>query len=174
VYECPSDTGGSAAGEASWSATQYGSYKAGAERAVMEVFADGALVLRPGVILGPHENVGRLTWWLRRLARGGRVLAPGDPNRPIQPIDVRDVARFTLDLAKAGHAGVLNVAAPMGHAAFGAMLAQCAHVTGSESEFVWVNDGFLVEHGVRQWTEIPLWRVHPGTWDGPRPVEWWK
>lgn len=165
VYECSSDTGGSAADEASWSATRYGSYKAGCERAVKEVFADRALVLRPGVILGPHENVGRLTWWLRRIARGGRVLGPGDPARPIQPIDVRDVANFTLNLAESGRVGVFNVAAPMGHTAFGAMLAECALATGSNSELVWVNDGFLVEHGVRQWTEIPLWRVHPGTWD---------
>jgi 2'-hydroxyisoflavone reductase len=164
VYECPSDTGGSAAEEANWSATQYGRYKAGCERAVIEVFADRALVLRPGVILGPHENVGRLTWWLRRIARGGRVLAPGDPDRPIQPIDVRDVADFTLELAQRGGAGLFNVAAPMGHSAFGAMLAQCVHTTGSDCEVVWVDDGFLLEHGVRQWTEIPLWRVHPGTW----------
>src|SRR6266545_626178 len=99
VYECSPDAGGSAADEASWSATQYGTYKAGCERAVAEVFGDRALVLRPGVILGPQENVGRLTWWLRRIARGGRVLGPGSPDRSIQPIDVRDVASFALDLA---------------------------------------------------------------------------
>jgi 2'-hydroxyisoflavone reductase len=114
VYEGSPDTGGSAADEASWSATQYGSYKAGCERAVIEAFGDWALVLRAGVILGPHENVGRLTWWLSRIARGGRVLGPGDPDRPIQPIDVRDVVKFTLDLAESNRAGVFNVAAPKG------------------------------------------------------------
>jgi len=165
VYECSPDVGGSAADEASWSAIQYGGYKAGCERAVAEVFGDRALVLRPGVILGPHENVGRLTWWLRRIARGGRVLGPGNPDRSIQPIDVRDVASFALDLAGSGRAGVLNVAAPKGHATFGSMLAHCAHATDSNSELVWVDDGFLVEQGVRQWTEIPLWRLHAGTWD---------
>jgi len=165
MYECSPDAGGSAADEASWSATQYGSYKAGCERAVIEVFGDRALVLRPGVILGPHENIGRLTWWLRRIARGGRVLGPGNPGRSIQPIDARDVANFALDLAESGRAGVFNVAAPKGHATFGSMLVQCAHATGSNSELVWVDDEFLVEHGVRQWTEIPLWRVHEGTWN---------
>jgi 2'-hydroxyisoflavone reductase len=165
VYEGSPDTGGSAADEASWSATQYGSYKAGCERAVIEAFGDWALVLRAGVILGPHENVGRLTWWLRRIARGGRVLGPGDPDRPIQPIDVRDVVKFTLDLAESNRAGVFNVAAPKGHATFGSMLGHCAHTTGSDIKVVWVDDGFLVEHGVRQWTEIPLWRVHEGTWN---------
>jgi 2'-hydroxyisoflavone reductase len=165
VYECSPDVGGSAADEAGWSATQYGTYKAGCERAVVEVFGDRALVLRPGVILGPHENVGRLTWWLGRMARGGRVLGPGNPDRLIQPIDVRDVARFVLDLAESGQAGTFNVAAPKGHASFGSMLAHCAHVTGSDGELVWVDDDVLVEQGVRQWTEIPLWRVHEGTWD---------
>lgn len=165
VYECSPDVGGSAADEATWSATQYGTYKAGCERAVVKVFGDRALVLRPGVILGPHENVGRLTWWLGRMARGGRVLGPGNLGRPIQPIDVRDVATFTLDLAESGQAGAFNVAAPRGHATFGSMLADCAQATGSDGELVWVDDEFLVEHGVRQWTEIPLWRVHEGTWD---------
>lgn len=165
VYECSPDTGGSAADEATWSAIQYGTYKAGCERAVVEIFEDRALVLRPGVILGPHENVGRLTWWLGRIASGGRALGPGDPARSIQPIDVRDVAKFALDLAESGRAGTLNVTAPKGHTTFGSMLAHCAQATGSHSELVWVEDEFLVEHGVRQWTEIPLWRVHEGTWD---------
>ncbi len=164
VYECSPDTDGSAADEASWSAPQYGSYKAGCERAVAEVFDTRALMLRPGVILGPHENVGRLTWWLGRIARGGRVLGPGNPDRSIQPIDVRDVAEFALDLAESGRAGAFNVAAPKGHATFGSMLADCAYATGSDNELVWV-DEFLVEHGIRQWTEIPLWRVHKGIWD---------
>jgi len=48
VHECSPDVGGSAADEATWSATQYGTYKAGCERAVVEVFGDRALVLRPG------------------------------------------------------------------------------------------------------------------------------
>jgi nucleoside-diphosphate-sugar epimerase len=165
VYEGSPDVGGSAADEASWSATQYGTYKAGCERAVVEIFGDRALVLRPGVILGPHENVGRLTWWLGRMARGGRVLGPGNPDRSIQPIDVRDVARFALDLAESGQAGAFNVAAPKEHATFGSMLAHCAHATNSDGGLVWVDDEFLVEQGVRQWTEIPLWRVHEGTWD---------
>jgi 2'-hydroxyisoflavone reductase len=165
VYEGSPDVGGSAADEATWSATRYGTYKAGCERAVVDVFGDRALVLRPGVILGPHENVGRLTWWLGRTTRGGRVLGPGNPNRPIQPIDVRDVARFALALAESGRAGAFNLAAPKGHATFGSMLAQCAHATASGGELVWVDDEFLVGHGVRQWTEIPLWRVHEGTWE---------
>ncbi|MQA88140.1 MAG: NAD-dependent epimerase/dehydratase family protein [Streptosporangiales bacterium] len=164
VYDCAPDVGGTAEDEANWSAAQYGTHKAGCERAVTEGFDGRALVLRPGVILGPYENVGRLTWWLTRIAAGGTVLVPGDPGRPIQPIDIRDLIGFTLDRLEAETAGTFNVAAPIGHATFGGMLDACVEVTGSDAHLVWVDDGFLLDLGVRQWTEIPLWRTHPGTW----------
>ncbi len=165
VYECSSGMDGTAEDEANWSAVQYGTYKAGCERAVREVFNDRALVLRPGVIVGPRENVGRLPWWLRRIERGGRVLAPGRPDRAIQPIDARDLARFTLDCIEIGVAGAFNVAAPRGHATFGLLLQCCAEVTAAAPELVWVNEQFLLDCGVRQWTEIPLWRTAAGTWE---------
>ncbi|MBE3014821.1 NAD-dependent epimerase/dehydratase family protein [Microbispora sp. NEAU-D428] len=91
VYTCPT-----AEDEANWSAAQYGAYEAGCERAVQEAFEGRVSVLPPGVILGPQENVGRLTWWLRRIAQGGRVLAPGQPAKPIQPVDIRDLTAFML------------------------------------------------------------------------------
>jgi 2'-hydroxyisoflavone reductase len=164
VYECASDAPGTAEDEANWTAAQYGAYKAGCERAVKELFDGHVTVLRPGVILGPYENVGRLTWWLRRIQRGGRVLAPGDPARPIQPIDVRDLAVFTLTCLETSRAGTFNVTAPRGHATFEQMLTACANETGSYVTPSWVADEFLIEHGVQQWTEIPLWRTHAGTW----------
>ncbi len=145
--------------------TQYGFQKAGCERAVREVFDERALVLRPGVILGPYEYVGRLPWWLGRLARGGRVLAPGTPEREIQPVDVRDVAAFILNGLEASLTGTFNVAAPIGHATFGSLLAGCIDATRSDAELVWVDDEFLLGHGVRQWTELPLWRTYAGTWN---------
>lgn len=164
VYDCPPDAPGTAEDEANWSAAQYGAYKAGCERAVQEAFEGAVTVLRPGVILGPQENVGRLTWWLRRIAQGGRVLAPGQPTKPIQPIDIRDLTAFTLSCLQHTTTGVFNVTAPQGHATFGVMLEACCRVTGSKAEFTWVDDEFLVEQDVRQWTEIPLWRTPEGTW----------
>ena len=80
----------------------YETFKAGSERAVERWFAGEKLILAPGVILGPYENVGRLPSWLNRVRRGGRFLAPGDPGRPLQFIDVRDVAAFLLDRAERG------------------------------------------------------------------------
>ena len=75
----------------------YANVKRGGEVAVQAAFGDRAHVLRPGLILGPHEDVGRLPWWLLRLARGGDALAPGPPDLPLQLIDARDLAAFALD-----------------------------------------------------------------------------
>lgn len=143
----------------------YGRQKAGAERAVFSAFGeDRSVVLRPGVILGPGEYVGRLPWWLRRAARGGRMLAPGSPDKTIQPIDVRDVACFALDQAVAGGGGAYNCVAPIGRETMRDLLAACVLTTGGDARLVWAPDKVLIDHGVRQWTELPLWRTHAGVW----------
>ncbi|MER7128274.1 NAD-dependent epimerase/dehydratase family protein [Streptosporangium saharense] len=90
----------------------YGREKVGCERAVTSAFGERATILRPSVILGPHEYVGRLPWWLSRIRVGGRVLAPGKATWKIQPIDVRDVAAFALECAERHLTGSYNVAAP--------------------------------------------------------------
>jgi hypothetical protein len=139
--------------------------KSGCELAVAQAFGVGRFAcLRPGVVLGPREYVGRLPWWLRRVAAGGRVLAPGSPDRSIQPVDVRDLAAFALAGADPGVSGTFNVAAPIGGESFGGMLRACADVTGSGAEFVWVPDDRLAAQGVRQWSELPLWRTFRGVW----------
>jgi hypothetical protein len=93
------------------------------------------------------------------------VLAPGRRDRAIQPVDVRDVAAFALDCLENGTTGTFNVAAPRDHASFGDLLRACVEATGSDAEPVWVDEEFLAEHDVRQWTELPMWRVAPGTWE---------
>src|SRR6266545_390370 len=142
----------------------YGTLKAGAEQAVRDVCGDAALILRPGVVLGPYEYVGRLQTLLGRAARGGRVLAAGDPGQPIQPVDVRDLTDFTLRLIDTGSGGAFNVAAPHGHATYGDLLNACVEATGSGAELVWIDAQWLADRGVRQWTEVPLWRTPAGTW----------
>ncbi|WP_371652530.1 MULTISPECIES: NAD-dependent epimerase/dehydratase family protein [unclassified Streptomyces] len=139
----------------------YGKQKAGAEAAVSSVFGSRATILRPSVILGPGEYVGRLPWWLRRAERGESILAPGRPDKTIQPIDVRDVADFALmDTIS----GAYNLAAPQGRATMNDLLTTCVTVTGRRGHLVWAADEVLTSHGVREWTELPLWRTAAGTW----------
>ncbi|HLL66943.1 MAG TPA: NAD-dependent epimerase/dehydratase family protein [Micromonosporaceae bacterium] len=155
-------------GTRAWDPDAYGPLKVGCEIAVREAFGDDRLlVLRPHVVLGRYEYVGRLPWWLSRMRRGGHVLAPG-PDRPIQPIDVRDLARFLLDQVDASTTGIFNVAAPEHRATYGDMLRACiAAVAGqaeNPAELVWVDEGWLTAQGVTQWTELPLWRNATAPW----------
>ncbi|MDP9841128.1 NAD-dependent epimerase/dehydratase family protein [Streptosporangium lutulentum] len=135
----------------------YGTLKAGCERAVEQGFEGNALIIEPGLILGPHENVGRLPWWLDRFSRGGQVLAPGDPNVAMQVIDARDIAAFTLAQAEAGVNDRFFTGGVRGNITFGDWLAECRAVTGSDAELVWVEDRFLLDREVGSWVELPLW-----------------
>lgn len=147
-----------------WGAGVYGMYKAGAEAAVERATDGQALIVRSGVILGPWEYSGRLTWWLRRIADGGRFVAPSDPGTRIQPVDVRDVAAFLLDHAAVGGTGVFNLAAPLGRDTFGGLIDACLTATGAAGEPVWVPDAQLQAADLREWTQPPLWRTAAGTW----------
>ncbi len=172
LFDCPPDADAGFGADLGY-AGQYGALKAGCERAVVAaVGPQRAVILRPGVILGPHEYVGRLTWWLTRAARGGRLLAPGPAQRPIQPVDVRDVARFAFACASAQMSGSFNVTAPIGHATFAEFIDTCIAVTGVGTQAVWVDPDWLARQGVQQWTELPLWRTHRGVWavDSSRAV----
>ncbi|MDH2424315.1 NAD-dependent epimerase/dehydratase family protein [Sphaerisporangium sp. TRM90804] len=149
----------------------YGVLKAGCERAVEAYFDGAALMIQPGLILGPRENVGRLPAWLRRAARGGRMLAPGDPGRPMQLIDARDIAAFTLDHAEKGTSDRFITTGPAGNTTYGDWLAECVAVTGAGAEPVWVDDRFLLDREVEPWSELPLWTPadpeSAAVWDVP-------
>ncbi|AXU17557.1 NAD-dependent epimerase (plasmid) [Streptomyces clavuligerus] len=166
LLECPAGADSSYGWTgADGSPTVYGFQKAGGERAVAQWFGDAAVFLRPGVILGPGEYVGRLPWWLRRAERGGRFIAPGPAARHIQPVDVRDVAAFALDRAASrdGDGGGYNVTHPDG-ISFEEFVRACVEVTGGSGRPVWTDPETLAEHRVTQWTELPLWRTHAGVW----------
>jgi nucleoside-diphosphate-sugar epimerase len=165
VLYCPPDAGPDFGEDVEDGPTRYGYQKSGSEQAVINVFGrNRSVILRPGVVLGPREYVGRLPWWLNRVAEGGRVLAPGSPDRSIQPVDVRDLAKFALHSVEQSTAGIYNVAAPIGTETFGGLLRACADATRSGAKFVWVPDEQLLAYGVRQWSEMPLWRTFPGVW----------
>jgi nucleoside-diphosphate-sugar epimerase len=165
VLYCPPDAGPDYGEDVEDGPTRYGYQKSGCELAVTSTFGlERSILLRPGVVLGPREYVGRLPWWLSRIAAGGRVLAPGSPDRSIQPVDVRDLAEFAIRSAAGGIMGAYNVTAPEGRETFGGLLRACADISRSGAEFVWVPDEQLLAYGVRQWSEMPLWRTFQGVW----------
>ncbi len=139
------------------SSTDYAAAKRGAEIAACAAFGDRALLARAGLILGPHENVGRLPWWLRRIERGGRVLPPGPPARPLQLIDARDLAAWLLECAGQGLGGAFNVVSPPGHATMASLLTAARRVTGSDAQLVWVSPEAISAAGIEAWTELPIW-----------------
>ncbi|CAL9438091.1 hypothetical protein SUDANB15_02170 [Streptomyces sp. enrichment culture] len=138
--------------------TAYAQDKRGAELAVLDSFgADRSVLARAGLILGPYENVGRLPWWLNRMARGGPVLAPGPHDLPLQYIDVRDLAEWVLDAAGQELSGPYNLISPQGHATMGELLRACAEVTGGTAELRWTEPEVILEAGIEPWTQLPVW-----------------
>ena len=144
----------------------YGARKAECERVVHDAFDDRALILRPGLIVGPHEDVGRLPFWLQAAAEWDWVVAPAPADRTIQLIDARDIAAGGLGLLERQVGGVLNVTAPEGDQTFRDLVSACLEVTDSDAEVRWLDDAKLEAGGVEMWTELPLWSPvrNAGTW----------
>jgi 2'-hydroxyisoflavone reductase len=138
-------------------AEAYGPLKVGCEWAVEEVLSERALIVRPGLIVGPYDPTNRFTYWVTRMADGGDVLAPGRPEREVQVIDGRDLATWILDMVEAGGTGVYNTVGPAEPLTMHDMLAACRDAAGSQARVEWVSDEFLLEQGVVPWTELPLW-----------------
>jgi 2'-hydroxyisoflavone reductase len=157
----------------------YGELKAGSERAVAAALPGRHLLVRPGLIVGPHENIGRLPWWLARLARGGTVIAPGEPGRPVWLTDARDLASWLVDNTRRRIPGTVNVPGSEG-TTFGELLAVCGDMTEADrtapATLRWVADGALLAAGVEPWMELPMWAPDipelAGTWQvsGDRAV----
>jgi 2'-hydroxyisoflavone reductase len=138
-------------------ATDYAAAKRGGELAVLGEFSGGVLVARAGLVLGPYEVVGRLPWWLNRIAGGGRVPAPGPFERPLQYIDGRDLAEWALRCADAGTTGTFNSVSEAGHTTIGALLDGCVEVTGSDAELVWLSPEVIEAADIGGWTDLPIW-----------------
>ncbi|WP_067499888.1 NAD-dependent epimerase/dehydratase family protein [Actinoplanes sp. TFC3] len=139
----------------------YSAAKRGAEIAADQHFDGPVLHARAGLVLGPHENIGRLPWWLTRLARGGPTLAPGPHDSPLQLIDARDLAIFILDAAEKDLTGAYNVASPTGHTTMGELLETANEITGGHAGLQWRTPETILAAGIQPWTELPIW-LPPG------------
>ncbi|MFG3493792.1 NAD-dependent epimerase/dehydratase family protein [Streptomyces sp. NPDC047928] len=156
------DAGGAGADGGAGDEVPYAEAKRGGELAALQAFGDErALLGRAGLIIGPWENVGRLPWWLNRIARGGDVLAPGPRELPIQYIDVRDMADWLLDAAEAGLSGPYNLVSPPGFATMGELLDSCVRVTGADATLRWTSPEAIADAGIEPWTGLPVW-IPPG------------
>ncbi len=132
----------------------YGALKALCEEAVAAALPGRATLVRAGLIVGPHDPTGRFTYWPHRIARGGDVLVPGPSWRPVQVIDVRDLAAWIVHAAEERVAGPFNATGPT---TIGAVIDSAKRVTGSTARPVEVDDAFLAGEGVGEWMELPLW-----------------
>jgi 2'-hydroxyisoflavone reductase len=130
--------------------------KAECERIVERAFPNRALVVRPGLIAGPHDPTGRFTYWPLRVADGGEVLAPGDPDAPAQVIDARDLAAWIIGSVERGLTGAFNATGREHVLTMSELLDVCRRECGP-CTFTWLDDGFLLSHGVAARRDLPLW-----------------
>jgi 2'-hydroxyisoflavone reductase len=135
----------------------YGGLKVACERAATELLGPGTTIIRPTYVIGPYDRSYRFAWWVDRLAKGGRVLAPGHPDDPIQLIDARDQGSWIVSLLDRSITGTFHTVNPAPPFGFGQMLAEIAAVVApAGTELVWVDSEFLVAQGVDGNT-LPLW-----------------
>jgi len=135
----------------------YGGLKALAEREAERAFPGRATIVRPGLIVGPGDNSDRFTYWPARIARGGEVLAPGNPTDPVQFIDARDLAEWIIRLVEKKAFGTFNATGPEHPLTMAEMLYGIKAVTTAGAQFTWVPASFLEEQKVAPWMEMPVW-----------------
>jgi 2'-hydroxyisoflavone reductase len=134
----------------------YGALKALCELEVQKAYPKDTLIVRPGLVVGPHDPTNRFTYWVTRMAEGGDVLAPAPKERPVQFIDTRDLAAFTVARVEAGARDVYNGTGPAAPLTMADMLETCRQ-RGVEATLTWVAPEFLVEQKVTPYTEMPVW-----------------
>jgi 2'-hydroxyisoflavone reductase len=140
----------------------YGALKAHCELELERIMPGRILIIRPGLIVGPLDSTDRFTYWPLRTARGGEVLAPGNPEDHVQFIDARDLAEWTLNMTEIRKTGIYQAAGPGVVMTMRELLESGRAILGSDSHFTWIDEKFLLNHDVKAWTEMPLWLPNAG------------
>lgn len=135
----------------------YGPLKALSEQEAEKWFPKQALIIRPGLIVGPRDESDRFTYWPVRIDRGGEVLAPGAPSDPVQFIDGRDLAEWVIRMVEQRETGIYNATGPDKMLGVGAMLEGIKSANNSKANFTWVDADFLEAQKVTPWGDMPVW-----------------
>src|SRR6266704_1749266 len=135
----------------------YGPLKTLSEKEAEKWFPGKALIIRPGLIVGPRDETDRFTYWPVRIDRGGEVLAPGSLEDPVQFIDARDLAEWTIRMAENRETGIYNATGPAKALGIGRMLDGIKAGLQSSATFTWVTEDFLTQHKVEPWSDAPVW-----------------
>ena len=135
----------------------YGPLKALSEQEAEKWFPKKTLIIRPGLIVGPGDETDRFSYWPVRIDHGGEVLAPGDPIDPVQFIDARDLAEWTIRMIESGETGIYNATGPERKLGIGEMLETMKSALSSNAKFTWVSADFLEAQKVAAWSDMPVW-----------------
>lgn len=135
----------------------YGPLKALSEQEAENWFPGKTLIIRPGLIVGPRDETDRFTYWPVRIDRGGEVLAPGNPADPVQFIDARDLAEWTIHMVEGRETGIYNATGPAKPLGIGEMLDGIKEAEKSNASFSWMSEEFLTQQKVEAWSDMPVW-----------------
>lgn len=131
----------------------YGALKALCEEKVQQYFPNRSLIIRSGLLVGPHDPTDRFTYWVRRTAKDGTILAPS--HQQAQLIDARDLAKWIVKMVEQQATGVYNTAGPSFDLKY--ILKECQAVLNRHNPIIWVDEKFLIEQAIQDWVELPLW-----------------
>ncbi len=134
----------------------YGALKVLCEEIVLKTFPENNLIIRPGLIVGEQDFTDRFTYWVMRVAKGGEVLTPGNPDAFVQFIDAKDLMRWLIHLLENDETGIFNAVNKPFEITFGKMLEEIKNVSQSDAKFTWVSEEFMQENEVAPWSDMPL------------------
>ncbi len=133
----------------------YGGLKVLCEREVERAFSEKSLIVRPHLVVGPHDPTDRFTYWPRRFAGGGKVLVPGKPDYCLQFVDARDLGSFVVRALENGLSGTYNGASTP--VSWGHLVEACMQATARSAEVVWADEQWLLDNQVTPWVDLPAW-----------------
>ena len=146
-----------AAADAEPPKASYGALKVRCENDAKAIWGDRALIVRPGLIVGPGDLTDRFSYWPIRIEQGGEILAPGTPNDAVAFIDQRDLTEFMIRLCEQNATGTYNVVGPGSTLTIAEMLYGCKAVTTSSARFTWVDADFVLQNKLRPYGDLPVW-----------------